>query len=58
MIIANFINNSVLFVAKYVFIIKYEFRRVDKDRKKNSKEVVPWKKNCFVKCGEVFQFEE
>ncbi len=34
--IANFINDSVLFVANFVFIIKYEFRRIYKDRKKIS----------------------
>ncbi len=34
MIIANFINNTVLLVAIYVFINKYELRKIGKDRKK------------------------
>ncbi len=34
MIIENFIDNTVLLVAIYVFINKYELRRIGKDRKK------------------------
>ncbi len=33
MIIANFINNAVLLVAIYLFIYKYELRRIGKDQK-------------------------
>ncbi len=36
MIIANFIDNTVLLVAMYVFINKYELRREGKDRMKLS----------------------
>ncbi len=34
MIIANFINNTVLLVAIYISSDKYELRRIGKDRKK------------------------
>ncbi len=33
MIIANFIDNTVLFVAIYVVINKYELWRIESDRK-------------------------
>ncbi len=44
MIIANFIDKTVLLVAIYVFINKYELRRIGADRKKQPKQVVLWKK--------------
>ncbi len=40
MVIANFINNTVLLVAIYVSINKYELKRISKDRKKSSKRVI------------------
>ncbi len=48
----------MLLVAIYVFINKYELRRIGKDRKKYSKRVVLWKKIRFVKYGEIFQYED
>ncbi len=47
MIITNFIHYLVLFVANYVFNMKYEFRRTDKDRRKTNKHLVTWKKIVF-----------
>ncbi len=47
MVIANFINNTVLLVAVYVLINKYELRRIGQDRKKKSKRVIIWNKSVL-----------
>ncbi len=57
MVIASVMNNSVLLIAIFVFINRYEVRRIGRDRKKKLTSD-SWEKNRFVKCGDFFQYEE
>ncbi len=57
MIIANFINNTVLLVAIYVFTNKHELTRTGEDRKTKVNEWF-FGKICFVKWGEIFNTKE